>query len=159
MPKKTLLLIAHTPSINTVNLANAVYNGILQSSKDGNITNIELIQKSPQDTSVEDVLTADALILGTTENIGYMAGLTKDFFDRCYNSLLEKKQGMPYAIYIRAGFDGTATRQALVTINNGLKWNMVQEPLILRGSWNEVFLDQARELGLSIALGVDLGIF
>ena len=79
MSTKTLLIVAHTPSPNTQKLAQAAYDGANHPDID-----ITVILKSPQDTRPEDVLAADALLLGTTENLAYMAGLTKDFFDRCY---------------------------------------------------------------------------
>ena len=87
---KTLLIVAHAPSPNTEKLAQAAYAGANHPDID-----INVILKSPQDTQPEDVLAADALLLGTTENLAYMAGLTKDFFDRCYYAVLEEKQGMP----------------------------------------------------------------
>ena len=43
---------------------------------------------SPFDVTVPDLFAADAVLIGTTENIGYMAGATKDMFDRCYNDWL-----------------------------------------------------------------------
>ena len=64
----------------------------------------------PQDATASDVMPADGLLLLTTENIGYMAGLTKDFFDRSYDDLLEQKPGLPVATLIWVGLDGTATR-------------------------------------------------
>ena len=102
MASKTLLIVAHAPSPNTKKLAHAAYDGASHPDLD-----INVILKLPQDTQPEDVLAADAVLLGTTENLAYMAGLTKDFFDRCYYPVLEKKQGMPFALYIRAGHDGT----------------------------------------------------
>lgn len=77
MASKTLLIVAHAPSNNTEKLAKAAYDG----ANHPDIA-IKVILKSPQDTQPEDVLAADALLLGTTENLSYMAGLTKDFFDR-----------------------------------------------------------------------------
>lgn len=158
---RTLLIIAHSPSKNTQALANAVRKGANEALKsvDKQALSLEVMVKTPQQVNSKDILLADAVILGTTENLGYMAGLTKDMFDRCYYDWLDKKQGMPYAIYIRAGYDGTGTQQALSTINNGLRWNMVQEPLVLKGDWKEEFTKQVYELGMAVVVGMDLGIF
>ncbi len=158
MIDKTLLIIAHTPSVNTQILADRLSEQMNNQGQESQY-NFRIVQKSPQDTMAEDVLSADGVILGTTENLAYMAGLTKDFFDRCYYDLLEQKQGMPYAIYIRAVHDGTGTRRALESINNGLKWQMIQAPLILHGKWNEDFIQQVNELGMAMVVGMDMGIF
>ena len=154
MTSKTLLIVAHIPSENTKKLAQAAYRGANHPD-----INIQVVLKSPQDTQPEDVLAADALLLGTTENLSYMAGLTKDFFDRCYYPVLEKKQGMPFALYIRAGHDGTGTRLAMQTIITGLRWNQVQETLILQGSWQDDFIEQVEELAMILAAGVEAGIY
>jgi NAD(P)H-dependent FMN reductase len=106
-----------------------------------------------------DLLAADAVIIGTTENIGYMAGATKDMFDRCYNDWLDHSDVKPVAIYIRAGLDGTATKRALTSICGGLKWRLVAEPLILYGDWNDGFCEQVGDLCLGVAVGLDAGIF
>ena len=153
MAAKTLLIVAHAPSLNTQKLAQAAYSGANHPDID-----VTVILKSPQDTQPEDVLAADALLLGTTENLAYMAGLTKDFFDRCYYPVLEKKQGMPFAVYIRAGHDGTGTKRALKTITTGLRWSWVQEALILQGDWQDSFAAQVEELAMTLAAGVEAGI-
>ena len=154
MSNKTLIIVAHAPSPNTQKLAQAAFDGASHPDID-----ISVILKSPQDTQPEDVLAADALLLGTTENLAYMAGLTKDFFDRCYYPVLEKKQGMPFAVYIRAGHDGTGTKRALKTITTGLRWSWVQEALILQGDWQESFAEQVEELAMMLAAGVEAGIY
>ncbi len=154
MIPKTLLIVAHAPSPNTEKLAQAAHKGANHPDID-----IKVILKSPQETQPEDVLAADALLLGTTENLSYMAGLTKDFFDRCYYPVLEKKQGMPFALYIRAGHDGTGTKRAVQTIITGLRWNYVQETLMLRGEWQEGFTEQVEELAMTLAVGVEVSIF
>ena len=154
MASKTLLIVAHAPSPNTKKLAQSAYDGANHSDID-----INVIIKSPQDTQPEDILAADALLLGTTENLAYMAGLTKDFFDRCYYPVLEKKQGMPFALYVRAGHDGTGTKLAIKTITTGLRWEWIQEALILQGDWQEVFTEQVEELAMTLAAGVEAGIY
>lgn len=155
MSTKQLLIVAHVPSDNTRRLRDAVLRGASADT----IENVDARWIAPLDATPEDVLKADAIILGTTENLGYMSGALKDFFDRCYYPLLEKKQGMPCALYIRAGHDGTGTRRAVETIVTGLRWSWAQDPLVLRGDWQPKFLDEAEELGLYMAAGLDSGIF
>ncbi len=153
--KKRLLIVAHAPSPNTQRLRDAV----LEGARDRQIGNVEARWIAPLEAGPEDVLAADAIILGTTENLGYMSGALKDFFDRCYYPCLEKTQGLPCAAYIRGGHDGTGAKRAIESITTGLRWRAVQEPLILRGDWDEAFVAQCRELGMAMAAGLDGGIF
>ena len=155
MASKRLLIIAHAPSDNTRRLLEAV----LEGARSDENADVEIAALSPFNAGPEDVLAAGAIILGTTENLGYMSGALKDFFDRTYYPVLEKTQGLPYCLYVRAGHDGTGTRRGVETITTGLRWRAVQEPLICRGAWQEDFVDQCRELGAAMATGLDLGIF
>ncbi len=113
---------------------------------------------APLDAGPGDVLAADAVILGTTENLGYMSGALKDFFDRTYYGVIEEKQGMPYALYVRAGLDGTGTIRGVTSIVTGLKWREVQPPVLLKGDWNPEFAETARELGATMATALDAGV-
>lgn len=154
MPKR-LLIVAHAPSINTQRLRDAVLAGALSPQVEG----VEVEAQSPFEATPEHVLAAQAVLLGTPENLGYMSGALKDFFDRCYYPCLEKTQGLPYALYVRAGSDGTGTRRAVESIATGLRWRAIQEPLICRGPWREEFVAQCRELGMLAAAGLEAGIF
>jgi hypothetical protein len=49
--------------------------------------------------------------------------------------------------------------RALNTILTGLRWQQVQEPLLCKGAWDEAFLAQCEELGMSIAAGLEAGIY
>ena len=151
---KKLLIIAHAPSDNTQRMLEAVING----ASDEEVDNVEVQILAPLDTKPEDIISADAIILGTTENFGYMAGLVKDVFDRCYYPCIEHTEGLPFAFYVRAGLDGTGTRRAIETITKGLRWKLVQDPLICKGGFQLEFLDQCRDLGLSMAASLDAGI-
>ena len=155
---KTLLIIAHTPSPNTAALAKAGLDACL--GYDGyDHGGVRTRCLSPFDVTSPDLLAADALIIGTTENIGYMAGATKDMFDRCYNDWLDCTEAKPVALYIRAGLDGTATNRALSSICSGLKWRLVAEPLILKGDWDDRFTKDVADLCLGVAAGLGMGIF
>lgn len=151
---KRLLIVAHAPSPNTLRLREAVENG----ARHPDIEAVEVVVKAPLDARPEDVLACDAIILGTTENLGYMSGALKDFFDRSYYPCLEETQGLPFAFYIRAGHDGTGTRRAIESITTGLRWKLVNEPLICRGDYKEEFVSQCEELGMYVAASLDAGL-
>ena len=118
-----------------------------------------IFHKSSVDVVSEDVLTCDGLLLATTENIGYMAGLTKDLFDRCYNEWMGTTDGLPAAVYIRAGLDGTATSRAISQIATGLGWRLIRPPLILRGDYTQQFEEDVAELGGAFSAGLETGVF
>ena len=153
--KKRLLVIAHAPSPNTLAMLEAIAEG----ASHHDIQGVEVSVTAPLQTNPKDVLSCDALILGTTENLGYMSGALKDFFDRSYYPLLDNTQGLPYALYIRAGLDGTGTRRSVESIATGLKWRAVQEPLLCRGDFKDSFLRDCRELGMFMSAGLEAGIF
>jgi len=129
--KKKLLIIANIPSENTRRLADAALRG----ANHPDIENIDVKFVEPLNAVPDDVLNCDAILLGTTENFGYMSGVMKDFFERIYYSCLEHTEALPYSIYIRAGLDGTGTEIAMQKIITGLKWNQVQPVLLCKGDW------------------------
>lgn len=151
---KTLLIVAHTPSPNLQKLADAVIRGARH--PDIEAVSTQLI--APLKATPNNILEADAIILLTPENLGYMSGAMKDFFDRVYYPVLEEKQGLPCAFIIRAGHDGTGTKRALESILTGLKWRIVQPPLTCRGDFKDEFIVQCEELGTCISASLDTGI-
>ena len=152
---KRLLIVAHAPSPNTLALRDAVREGALHTDIDG----VDVVVKSPLEAGPDDVLAAQAIILGTTENLGYMSGALKDFFDRSYYPCLEETQGLPYALYIRAGLDGTGTRRGVETIVTGLKWKAVQDVVLCKGDYQASFADDCRDLGMAMSAGLEAGGF
>ncbi|MCP4235408.1 MAG: flavodoxin family protein [Aestuariibacter sp.] len=154
MPTKTLLIIAHAPSDNTRQMAEAVERG----ARHPDINDINVVVAPPAAVQPEDLCKAQAVIIGTTENLGYMAGLTKDLFDRCYYPCLEHTQAMPFSFYIRAGQDGTGTLRAITSVTTGLRWKLVQAPLICKGEFKTAFLAECEALGLTMAASLEAGI-
>ena len=151
---KQLLIVANTPSDNTAALAQATLRG----AQHPDIESVDARLLTPFEANVEDVMSADGIVLGTTENFGYMSGALKDFFDRVYYPVLEEKQGTPYLLYVRAGLDGTGTISAVERIVTGLRWKALREPLLCHGTYREDFTEQTEELGLLMAASLDTGI-
>ncbi|MFT4047587.1 MAG: NAD(P)H-dependent oxidoreductase [Solimonas sp.] len=108
---------------------------------------------------LEDLLWADGLLLGTPENFGYMSGLLKDFFDRTFYPAEGRTVGMPYALFVSAGNDGTGAARAVGRIAIGYGWKAIAEPLIVKGEVGETALQACRELGEAMAAGLAGGIF
>ena len=153
--EKKLLIVAHAPSDNTRSLAEAALRGARHPDIDGVVAE----HIPPLEAGPDDVLKCDAILLGTTENFGYMSGALKDFFDRIYYPCIEHTEALPFATYVRAGLDGTGTITAIGKITTGLKWRPVQETLLCHGEFRDEFIDQVEELGMSMAAGLEAGIF
>ena len=153
--KKSLLIVCNTPSTNTQALADATVLGATHH----NIENVDVVFRRAADATSDDVLNCDGIVIGTTENFGYMSGLIKDFFERIYYPCIEHTEGLPYALYIRAGIDGQGTLTGVQKIITGLRWRQVQEPIVLQGDYQDGFTKQCEELGMSIAAGLDANIY
>lgn len=151
---KPLLIVAHAPSENTRRLVDALLRGA-QAMRES----LEIRLVAPLEAGAEDVLQAGAVLLATPENLGYMSGAMKDFFDRIYYPCLERTEGLPYALMVRAGHDGTGTCRAVQSITGGLRWRAVREPLVCRGPFREEFVEACEELGGLMAAGLEAGIF
>jgi hypothetical protein len=152
--QKILLIVAHAPSPNTQRLRDALVEG----ARNPDAAGLEVCCRSPFEAGPAEVMAASGIILSTTENLGYMSGAMKDFFDRIYYPTLDRKQGLPYALQIRAGNDGRGTQRAVETIVTGLRWRAVQEAMICRGDFQEAFVQQSRELGAAMAVGLESGV-
>lgn len=155
MSQKTLLIVGHAPSPNTQVLRDAVVRG----AQHPDIQGIDVRAQNPFETEPEHVKTAHAIILGTTENLGYMSGALKDFFDRIYYPCLEETQAKPFALYVRAGMDGTGTCRAVDSITTGLRWKAVQDHLVCRGEYQPQFEADCEALGTLMAAGLEAGVF
>ncbi|MFT4727012.1 MAG: multimeric flavodoxin WrbA [Granulosicoccus sp.] len=155
MSTKTLLIVINRPSANTTKLADAVINGANHEDIDG----VTVVFREPLDATIEDVLNCDGILLGTTENFGYMSGVLKDFFERVYYPCIEHTEGLPYGLYVRAGLDGIGAQSAVERIVTGLKWSAIQPCVTLKGEYDAAFEQQCHELGMLMAAGLDTGVF
>ena len=152
---KHLLIVYHSQSGTTSKMADAVIKG----AEHPDIEGIEVRVRDALEASPDDVLWADGLLLGTPEDFGYMSGAMKYFLDRVYYPCEDKVSGMPYALFVRAGNDGTGAISSITRILAGLAVKQVQEPLLIAGEFDESRLIECEELGMTMAAGLESGIF
>tara|TARA_B100000676_G_C18023289_1_gene814012 strand:+ start:234 stop:695 length:462 start_codon:yes stop_codon:yes gene_type:complete len=152
---KHLLLVYHSQSCRTEALAHAVYRGATDPAIDGVDTRLQLAGES----GLDDLLWADVVILGTPENFGYMSGAMKDFLDRTYYPAQGLVEGMGYALFVSAGNDGTGAVRAIRRIALGYPLKEIVAPIIVRGEVHASNLEACQELGMTVAAGLELGMF
>ena len=105
------------------------------------------------------MLWADGVLLGTPENFGYMSGAMKDFLDRTFYEVEGKIQPLPYCVFISAGNDGSGALRAIRRIANGYPFHEVQDPIVVQGDVTKADLERCTELGMTLAAGLESGIF
>ena len=160
---KTLLIVWHSMTGGTRQMAEAAARGAAGEVR------VRLL-RAPE-AGPEDVLAADGYLFATPENLAAMAGLMKDFFDRCYYPVLERVNGRPYAAMICAGSDGSNAARQVARIATGWRLRPVAEPLILctRAQAPEAILApkaippeellRCEELGGALGAGLAMGIY
>lgn len=132
---------------------------VLRGATSEALEDVETRMLRATDAGPEDLLWADAVILGTPENFGYMSGAMKDFLDRTYYPCEGKVESLPYAIFISAGNDGSGAVSSIQRIARGYPLRAVQEPIIARGETTDAVLASCEELGMTIAAGLEMGVF
>jgi multimeric flavodoxin WrbA len=152
---RRLLIVFHSRSGATQALADAVIAGATADEIDG----VDVRVRRAFDATVDDVRWAEALLLGTPENFGYMSGALKDFFERIFYVLLEETHGLPYALFVKGGHDGEGAITSVERIVAGLKWKAVQPPTLIVGDLNDTALEQCHELGMTMAASLEAGLF
>lgn len=152
---RRLLIVCHSQTGGARALAGAAAEG----ARDPAIEGVEVVEGNPLETGPGDVRTADGLILATPENFGYMSGALKYFFDHVYYPCLEHTQGKPYALIVKAGNDGAGAVSSVTRIVTGLRWREVQPPMVVVGDVEPAHLDAARELGMTLAAGLEAGLY
>lgn len=153
MEARRLLVVFHSQGGNLERMAAAVVRGARLEE------GVEVRAVRALEGGLDDLLWAQAVLLGTPENFGYMSGALKDFFDRTFYPAQGKLNGLPYAIFVKAGNDGTGAVTSIERIARGYPLRKVAEPVVVRGELAEDDLARCEELGQTIAAGLAMGIF
>ena len=88
-----------------------------------------------------------------------MSGAIKDFLERIYYPCLTETESKPVALYIKGGLDGQGAKTSVERILLGLKWKLIQPPLVLKGDFRDEFVSQCTELGTIMSAGLEAGIY
>jgi len=155
---KNLLIVYHSKTGNTQALAEAVKAGAQHKDVIA-VGKVEIRYLQARAAGPDDLLWADGLLLGTTENFGYLSGALKDFLDRTFYEVEGKLKPLPYALFISAGNDGSGAAKAMERIANGYPFIEVQKPVICRGNVDAQALNKCHALGMTLAAGIAMGIF
>lgn len=107
----------------------------------------------------DDVLWCAGVLLSTPARFGYMSGAMKDFFERVYHPCLDHTRGLPYALITKGDTDVDGAVASVERIATGMAWRRVLPVLAVVGDVTPDQLEQAQELGGSLAAGLDAGIF
>ena len=163
---KRLLIVYHSLTGGTDQLVTAAAGGARREAPDVDVRVLTAPQAGP-----EDVLAADAYVFATPENLAAIAGLMKDFFDRCYYPVLGRIEGRPYATLICAGSDGSNAARQIERICTGWRLKAAAPALIVcthAQTPEDILapkqipvdeLKRADELGAALAAGVAMGVF
>lgn len=146
----TLLVVHHTVSP----ALEAMLESVLAGANADGIEGVAVVVRPALSATVIDVLAADAYLLGTPANIGYMSGALKHFFDQIYYPTRKATTGRAYGVYVHGneGLEGAIGSIAAVT--KGLGWHSAQRPVEVRGEPSKPDLEACWELGAAMASGL-----
>lgn len=149
-----LLVVHHSPTPTVRRLTDAVLAG----AHDDAIEGIEVVVREALVASAQDVLAADAYLLGTPANFGYMSGALKHFFDSIFlqaggalsddGSASTGGDGKrPYGLWVHGRYDTTGAIRSVQSIVGALPWRQSAPVLDVLGDVTEEHLEAAYELG------------
>lgn len=168
---KQLLIVYHSATGATQQMAKAVVEGALQEIGDAGAATLTARLVHAAQAGADDVLAADAYVFATPENLAAMSGQLKDFFDRTYYPVLDRINGRAYVSLICAGSDGHNAARQIARIATGWRLRAASEPLIVcthAQTTEEILapkhvtapdLARGRALGAALAAGLTLGIY
>jgi multimeric flavodoxin WrbA len=148
-----LLVVHHTPSPATAELLAAVLAG----AGDPEIAGVQVSARAALAATASDLLAADAVVLGTPANIGYMSGALKHFFDQVFYVCEQDTKGLPYGFYVHGnlGLDGAV--DAVRSIAGGMGWAPAAAPVEVTGPVDKAAREACYELGATLAATIAPG--
>jgi multimeric flavodoxin WrbA len=172
MAARRLLIVWWSMTGGTRQLAEAAATGARNALDEaGAAAEVEVVLRRADQAGPDDVLAASGLIVATPENLASMAGMTKDFFDRCWYPVLDRVNGRPFAAIVCAGSDGQGAIRQLGRFATGWRLRTVADPLLVithaqtpeailaPKTIDAAELARAAELGATLAAGLAVGLW
>jgi len=153
----TILLVRQSRAGGTESLVEAFLAGVEMANAEAE-TPVAADLVPALEATAADVMAADAVVIATPEHFGSMAGATKHFFEEIWHDCLDRTRGLPWQLIVKAGNDGTGTIESVQRLVTGQGWTEFRPPLLVVGEVQQRDLDQAVELGGTLALALDAGI-
>lgn len=158
MPR--LLVVHHLPTPATRRLGEAAVAG----TRDDALEGVEVVVRPALEATVDDVLAADGVLLGTPANFGYMSGALKHFFDSTFlhvggalddaggaGSGAPGRRARPFGLWVHGRYDAEGAVRSVLTITGALGWRQGAEVLAVVGDVGPDDEAAAYELGGTIA--------
>ncbi len=140
-----ILIVYHSLSGNTKKMAESVAEGAR------GVSGTEVTIKTGLEATIDDLLTCDAIALGSPDYFSYMAGGLKDFFDRTYYPSQDKVAGKPAAIFASAGGPPDNILRVLDQAVGWFKLKKVADSVGSSGGVSAGALNACRDLGRELA--------
>lgn len=147
-----LLIVHHTPSPAVRQLLEAAVAGAGQPG----LETVSARTEPALSATASDLLAADALLLLTPANIGYMSGALKHFFDTVYYPCLDATTGLPWGLIVHGNDDTAGAVRSVVKIAGALRWQLAAPVLEVVGAPDGQVVAAAREVAAGLAAGVVL---
>ncbi len=147
-----MLIVHHTPSPSVHSMLQAVKSG----ATDDAIEGVEVAVRAALSANPADVLEADAYLLGTPANLGYISGALKHFFDQIYYPCLDETIGRPFGVFLHGNSDTGGAERAIEEITTGLQWHRAAKTVSVIDKPTRTDLDACWDLGATLAAGLTL---
>jgi len=141
---KKILVIYHSQTGNTEAMARAIAEG-------GKVAGATVTLKKAADAGVNDLLSCDAVVIGTPNYFGYMAGMVKDFFDRVWGPARGQMENKPYVVFGSYGGGELPAIESVERICEGLGMKKIYESVGVQRQPKAEDLKACRELGKKLA--------
>lgn len=139
-----LLIIYHSQSGNTKAAAEIV------SKAASGVSDTEVKLKEALKANAEDLLSCDAIAVGSPDYFSYMAGGVKDFFDRAFYPTQGSVTNKPCGIFLSHGGGGRAV-DSVKSICGSFKFNIIADPVMVQNSPDEATTAELEKLGRQLA--------